>query len=168
MEITQEQYERIAHCFPKARGTLKYGCLETLNAILYIAGTGAKWRRLPKQFGHWHTIYTRMRGWVRSGVLARVFEALQQEQIIRVKVEAASLDSTSVKVHPDGTGALKKTVRRASDAPEEDSRPRFIWLPQMSGPSYVSVSRQGSAPTLQRAANSLSAGIRTGRRRSNP
>ena len=108
MEITQEQYERIAHCFPKPRGTLKYGCLETLNAILHIAENGAKWRGLPKQFGHWHTIYTRMRGWVKSGVLARVFEALQQEQIIRVKVEAASLDSTSIKVHPDGTGALKK------------------------------------------------------------
>ena len=168
MEITQEQYECIAHCFPKARGTLKYGCLETLNAILYIAENGAKWRRLPKEFGHWHTIYTRMRGWVKSGVLARVFEALQQEQIICLKVEAASLDSTSIKVHPDGTGALKKTGRRASDAPEEDSRPRFIWLPQMSGQSYVSASRRDSARTRRRAANSLNTGIRTGRKKSNP
>jgi len=30
------------------------------------------------------------------------------EQIVRIKIEAFSLDSTSVKVHPDGTGALKK------------------------------------------------------------
>ena len=30
------------------------------------------------------------------------------QQIIRVRVEAVSLDSTAVKVHPDGTGALKK------------------------------------------------------------
>ncbi len=73
-----------------------------------------------------------MRGWARSGGLARVFEALQQEQVIRVKIESASLDSTSIKVHPDGTGALKKTARRVSDDPEEDLRPRFIWLPQMS------------------------------------
>ncbi len=29
-------------------------------------------------------------------------------QIIRVKVEAMAVDSTLVKVHPDGTGALKK------------------------------------------------------------
>lgn len=40
--------------------------------------------------------------------LARVFEALQQEQIIHLRIEAGTLDSTSVKVHPDGTGALKK------------------------------------------------------------
>jgi hypothetical protein len=37
-----------------------------------------------------------------------VFAKLQQEQIVRIKIEALSLDSTSVKVHPDGTGALKK------------------------------------------------------------
>ena len=108
MEITQEQYERIAHCFPKPRGILRYDHLKVLNAILFIAENGAKWRRLPERYGHWHTVYTRMRDWARKGVLARVFEALQQEQIIAIKIEAASLDSTSVKVHPDGTGALKK------------------------------------------------------------
>jgi transposase len=150
MELTPAQYERIAHCFPKPRGTLRYGNLEVLNAILYIAENGAKWRKLPSQLGHWHTIYTRMRGWAKTGVLARVFEALQQEQIIRLKIEAGSLDSTSIKVHPDGTGALKKTGRKVLVDPEEDSRPRFIWLPEMSGQSYVSRSRRDSAPTDQR------------------
>ena len=154
MQITQEQYDRIAHCFPKHRGTLKYGNLQALNAILFIAENGAKWRRLPEKYGHWHTVYTRMRGWAKTGVLARVFEALQQEQIIRIKIESASLDSTSIKVHPDGTGALKKTVRRVLDDPEEDLRPRFIWLPQMSGQHYVSASRQGNARTAPKAANS--------------
>ncbi len=50
-----------------------------------------------------------MNRWAKKGVLDRVFEQLQLEQIVRVKIEAFSLDSTSVKVHPDGTGALKKT-----------------------------------------------------------
>src|ERR1700685_4113070 len=154
MQINSEQYNRIAHCFPKHRGTLRYGNLQALNAILYIAENGAKWRRLPEKFGHWHTVYTRMRGWAKSGVLARVFEALQQEQILLVKSESASLDSTSIKVHPDGTGALKKTARRASDDPAEDLRPRFIWLPQMSGQHYVSASRRGNARMAPKDANS--------------
>jgi hypothetical protein len=38
----------------------------------------------------------------------RVFAHLQQARIIRVKIEAVGVDSTIVKVHPDGTGALKK------------------------------------------------------------
>jgi transposase len=153
MEITSEQYNRIAHCFPKPRGTLRYDNLEVLNAILYIAENGAKWRRLPEKFGHWHTVYTRMRGWAKTGVLARVFEALQQEQIIRVKIEVASLDSTSIKVHPDGTGALKKTGRKPLADPEEDSRPRFIWSPQMSGQHYVSDSRRARPATDRKAAS---------------
>lgn len=142
MQLDQKQYERIAHCFPKARGTLRYSNLQVLNAILYIAENGAKWRRLPASYGNWHTIYTRMRGWAKAGVLARVFESLQQEQIIELKIQAGSLDSTSVKVHPDGTGALKKTGRNQLDAPEEDSRPRFIWLPVMSGQHYASASQR--------------------------
>ena len=48
-----------------------------------------------------------MNRWAKNGVLDRVFEKLQLEQIVRVRIEAFSLDSTSVKVHPDGTGALK-------------------------------------------------------------
>jgi len=33
---------------------------------------------------------------------------LQQDQIVRIKIEAVWLDSTAVKVHPDGTGVLKR------------------------------------------------------------
>jgi hypothetical protein len=44
-----------------------------------------------------------MNRWAKNGVLDRVFEQLQLEQIVRIRIEAFSLDSTSVKVHPDGT-----------------------------------------------------------------
>lgn len=133
MRLTEEHYERIAHCFPKHRGSLTYSNLEVLNAIFYIVENGAKWRRLPREYGHWHTVYARMRGWARRGVLARVFEAMQALQLVRVKVEVCSLDSTSVKVHPEGTGALKNTARRPLAVRAEDSPSRFIWWPQMSG-----------------------------------
>ena len=108
MEITEEQYARIKDSLPVQRGNVSLSNLQVLNAILYVAEQGCKWRGLPKRFGRWHTIYTRMNRWAKSGVLDRVFEKLQMEQIVRIKIEAFSLDSTSVKVHPDGTGALKK------------------------------------------------------------
>ena len=112
MEITQTQYEQIADCLPTQRGNVSLSNLDVLNAILYVAEQGCKWRGLPKRFGNWHTIYTRMNRWSKSGVLDRLFQKLQQSQIVRIRIEAVSLDSTMVKVHPDGTGALKK--RRAS------------------------------------------------------
>lgn len=154
MELTQAQFDHIAHLFPKPRGTVTYSALQVFNAVLYIAENGAKWRRLPKVYGNWHTIYTRMRGWAKAGVLARVFAVLQQEQILQIKVEACSLDSTSIKVHPDGTGALKKTGSKPLEDLVEDLRPRFIWLPQMSGQSYVSVFQQVNAPTIPKVENS--------------
>lgn len=131
MEITENQYQRIEHCLPRQRGNVSHSNLQILNAILYVTEHGCKWRGLPKRFGNWHTIYTRMNRWAKSGVLQKVFEQLQQQQIIRIKIEAVSMDSTSIKVHPDGTGALKKTVRNPSVNPEAAGPPKFIWLPQM-------------------------------------
>ena len=131
MEITESQYERIEECLPRQRGNVRLSNLQVLNAILYVAEHGCKWRGLPKRFGNWHTIYTRMNRWSKSGVLDRVFAQMQQEQIVRIKIEAVSLDSTIVKVHPDGTGALKKTAPKPSANPAGDGPQRFIWLPRM-------------------------------------
>jgi transposase len=131
MEITPEQYKKIEKSLPLQRGNVRLNNLQVLNAILYVAEHGCKWRGLPKRFGNWHSIYVRMNRWAKSGVLDRVFEQLQMEQIVRIRIEAFSLDSTSVKVHPDGTGALKKTAASRSANPAEDGTPRFIWLPRM-------------------------------------
>ena len=131
MEITQAQFEQIEHCLPTQRGNVSLSNLTVLNAVLFVAEHGCKWRGLPKKFGNWHTIYTRMNRWSKAGVLDRVFEQLQRAQVVRIKIEAESLDSTSIKVHPDGTGALKKTARKPSASPEAAGTPRFIWLPRM-------------------------------------
>ncbi len=131
MEITEAQYRLIEPCLPTQRGNVSLSNLRVLNAILYVAEQGCKWRGLPKRFGNWHTIYTRMNRWSKNGVLDQVFAQLQQHQLVRVKIEAVSLDSTAVKVHPDGTGALKKTVHKPSGSPAVDGPPRFIWLPRM-------------------------------------
>ena len=72
-----------------------------------------------------------MNRWAKNGTLAKVFEALQRHQIIAIKIEAVSLDSTIVKVHPDGTGALKKQAPSPLENPEEAGQQRFIWLPRL-------------------------------------
>ena len=113
MEITEDQYARLKDSLPVQRGNVRLTNLQVLNAILYVAEQGCKWRGLPKRFGRWHTIYMRMSRWAKNGVLDRVFEQLQLEQIVRIRIEAFSIDSTSVKVHPDGTGALKKNGPQA-------------------------------------------------------
>lgn len=133
MELTESQYQRIADCLPRQRGNVKTANLQQLNALLYVAEHGCKWRGLPRHFGNWHTIYTRMNRWSKAGVLDRVFTRLQEEQILAVRIECVALDSTTVKVHPDGTGALKKAAPRPSGVRAVAAPPRFIWLPRMLG-----------------------------------
>ena len=149
MELTQAQYERIAPRLPVQRGNVSLSNRQVLNAILYVAEHGCKWRGLPARFGNWHTIYTRMNRWSKNGVLDQVFEHLQREQIVRIRLEAMSMDSTIVKVHPDGTGALKKTTPNPSADPAAAGPPRFIWLPRMLEPQSRSRSRR-DRPTTPR------------------
>ena len=131
MELTQTHFERIAHLFPKQRGNVSLSHLTVLDAILYVAEQGCKWRGLPASFGSWHTIDTRMNRWAKAGVSDRVFAELQRPDLVRVRVEVMSLDSTRVKVHPDGTGALEQTVPNPSGSHAGVGAPRFIGLPRM-------------------------------------
>ena len=55
----------------------------------------------------WSTVYARFRRWSKSGVLERLFVALREQEVNGEAVVCFGLDSTSVKVHPDGTGARK-------------------------------------------------------------
>ena len=131
MEITAAQFDRIEQYLPRQRGNVTQPNLQVINAILYVAEHGCKWRSLPKRFGNWHSIYTRMNRWSKLGVLDRLFTQLQREELIRVRIEAVSLDSTIVKVHPDDTSALRKTALKPSASRAVDGVPKFIWLPRV-------------------------------------
>jgi hypothetical protein len=63
MEINAEQFARIEQYLPRQRGNVSHENLNVINAILFVAENGCKWRALPKRFGNWHTIYTRMNRW---------------------------------------------------------------------------------------------------------
>lgn len=126
MKITQQQYEKIADTFPRQRGNVTIDNLTMLNAMLHVLEHGCKWRGLPGNFGNWHSIYTRMSRWSRNGVLHRIFARLQQEQMLHVSTDALSIDSTVIKVHPDGTGALKKMALSLLANPAADGQQNYI------------------------------------------
>ncbi len=39
-----------------------------LNAVLWIARSGAPWRDLPERFGPWNSVYQRFRRWAKKDV----------------------------------------------------------------------------------------------------
>ena len=131
-DLSEAEWRLIEPLLPnKPRGVARVDDRRVINGIFYVLRTGSPWRDLPERYGPYTTVYNRFNRWAKAGVLDRVFERMQAEQLVRVRLEAVSLDSTIVKVHPDGTGARKKTARRPSAAPAEAGPPKFIWLPRI-------------------------------------
>ena len=50
-EITEEQYAKIHPHLPVQRGNVRIPNIVFINALLYIAENGCKWRALPEHFG---------------------------------------------------------------------------------------------------------------------
>ena len=113
-EITEEQYAKLHPFLPVQRGNVRISNITVINALLYIAENRCSWRALPKHFGNWYTIHARMRRWAHSGALHQLFVALREMNLTDAGVECLNIDMASVKTHPDGAGAQKKTGRKSS------------------------------------------------------
>src|ERR1700681_2194796 len=47
-----------------------------VEAVLWIARTGSPWRDLAPSFGHWNSVFTRFRDWVKADIWKRLFDAV--------------------------------------------------------------------------------------------
>src|SRR3978361_2182409 len=65
-----------------------------IDAVLWIAKTGAPWRDLPDRFGNWNSAWRRFDRWARKGLWEEVFERLKDPDL-----EWLMLDSTVVRAH---------------------------------------------------------------------
>src|SRR5689334_14756312 len=90
-----------------------------VDAVLWIARTGAPWRDLPDRFGNWNSVWRRFRRWAVAGVWGRVLGAVRDPD-----VSTLVLDSTVVRAHPSAAGSQKKPGRRPSAAAPGGSGPR--------------------------------------------
>jgi transposase len=104
--IRDEDWDRIKDLLPgrpgqpgvTARSNRRF-----INAVLWIAKTGAPWRDLPRRLGNWNSNWRRLDRWARKGIWQKVFEVLQDPDL-----EWLILDSTIIRAHPHAAGAKKK------------------------------------------------------------
>ena len=102
MKLTKKQYRKIEHLMPIPRKPPEISNYQFLCALLYMIENGCKWRALPKKYGKW-----RFNRWSKNGTIKRIFEKMQELNIIDVRTDTLCIDSTSIKVHPDAAGARK-------------------------------------------------------------
>jgi transposase len=93
-----------------------------INALLWMARSGARWKDLPSDFGAFQTVKRRYYRWLERGLIDRLFEELGQD----ADLEWLMLDSTVIRAHQHAAGAPKGARKpRAWVAREVVSRPSF-------------------------------------------
>lgn len=116
MILSDSQWHRIAPLLPgKAEDsgrTAKDNRL-FLEAVLWLARTGAPWRDLPEAFGNWNSTFRRFRRWADNGVFERLFQALSADP----DFEYTIIDATIVRVHQHASGGQGGLRLRPSAAP---------------------------------------------------
>jgi transposase len=109
--ISDEGWGRVKDLLPGRAGqpgaTAKDNRL-FLDAVLWMAKTGAPWRDLPERFGNRNSVWKRFSRWAKKGVWEKVFEALRGPDL-----EWLILDSTIIRAHPHAAGAKKGLTARA-------------------------------------------------------
>ena len=114
--LTDETWDRLAAALAEVKSRAgappKQSDRDFIEAVLHVARTGEPWRDLPERFGDWNTTFQRFNRWAKSGVWARVMEALGGD----ADLEHLLIDSTIIRAHQHSAGAGERGGIRPSAA----------------------------------------------------
>src|SRR5918992_2617179 len=116
--LTDEQWQKILpflRSCPNIYVGQEQECRKFLEAVLWIARSGAQWRLLPAQYGDWNTVYKRFARWTAQGV----FEQLHLSLADDADLEHLLIDSTIIRAHPSAAGASKKVAGKPAQSEGE-------------------------------------------------
>ena len=124
--LRDDQWERLREFVPGGRkgkrGPRSDGRV-LLDALLWLARSGGRWRDLPEKFGPYQTAKRRYYRWVEQGVIDRIFEAVSDDP----DIEWLAIDATVIRAQAQAAGARVKRGAlkpRLSDDREVGSAPK--------------------------------------------
>jgi transposase len=107
-ELTDAQWNWIRPVLPlpARRGRPRVDDRRTINGILWVLRTGARWADLPRQYGAASTCHSRLQRWQCEGVWERLWRALlgclDEQQ--RLDWQRGHLDATFIPAKKGGDG----------------------------------------------------------------
>ena len=82
-DLSDDEWDLISDLIPTYSGDGRMGRptvhdkRDVVNAILYVASTGCRWRALPPHYPHWNTVHRYHVGWSRDGTWERIADRLR-------------------------------------------------------------------------------------------
>ena len=107
--LRDDQWELIKDALPGKAGDIGRTAVDNrlfIDAVMWIAKTGAPWRDLPEQYGKWATVHKRFIRWSKKGVWQMIFNTLAAS----ADTEWLMIDSTIVRAHQHAAGAKGAAV----------------------------------------------------------
>jgi transposase len=113
--LRDDQWERLKAFVPGGRKGKRGPRTDNrrfLNALLWMARSGGRWRDLPERLGDYETVKRRYYRWIEMGVLDEILAALARE----ADLEWLMIDSTIVRAHQQAAGARRQKGGRMPKA----------------------------------------------------
>ena len=92
-----------------------------INTVFWILRTGAPWRGLPPDYGHWNTTHRRFSRWQEDGHWARILSKVSYDP----DLEWLMIDASHIKVYQHGTGAVGRQSGLRSDQMGLNTKPHL-------------------------------------------
>ena len=145
-EVSDETWDKIKPLLPGQPGDPGRAAQDNrrfINAVLWLARTGAPWRDLPERFGPWNSVFQRFNRWCKRGVWRRLLQVWQDPDL-----ECLMLDSTVIRAHQHAAGARKKGAKiKPSGVRAADSPPSCTWPSRPPGGRWNCSSRPARPTT---------------------
>src|SRR5262245_2363892 len=122
--LRDDQWERIKGFVPggaKDKRGPRADNRKFLNALLWMARSGGRWRVLAMHLGSHHAVKRRYYRWIEMGVLDEMLPVLARE----ADLEWLMIDSTIVRAHSQAAGARKEKGGRMPRAWAGLDQPAF-------------------------------------------
>lgn len=98
--LSEKEWLAVRGRWPQRRGPRSEDAdRRFVEAVVWIARTGAPWRDLEPSFGPWQRTYNRFRRWARRGWWLDLFRGAKIEEVV-----GSILDATIVRAHQDSSG----------------------------------------------------------------